>query len=536
MTARQRWTLLATIIGSGAVFLDVTIVNVALPRIGRDLPTSILGVLEGQTYVVSGYLAVLAALLILSGALSDHYGRRRIFSIGLASFAVTSALCGLAPTMEWLVVFRLLQGAAGALLVPGSLAIISGTFEGAERGRAFGLWAAATSALVLVGPPIGGILVDTIGWRVAFLVNVPVLAFSLWVTRAHVLESAELDTTKRFDRLGSLVAALAVGGLSLGLIRGQQSEWQDSLAWGALVVGAVALVAFPVLMATRKDPLVPLDLFRSRAFATINLATFFIYGALYAALSYQGLVLQGVLGYSALAAGAIGLPVGICLTAFSTRVGAIAGRVGARRFLVAGPLVMATGLLWFARLPVDSAAWPAAVADPASLVPPISTFVDVLPATLLFGIGISLVVAPLTATLMGSVPGRVAGLGSAINNAISRVGQPLLGSIIFIVVSATFYATLSGLDPTLDTGAAAVRQAFPPLNPPAAGATAAQIAAANKASIGSFHQSMLVGAGLLLIAAAVNWVGLRPSSMPAAGASADDPDGTTPAMDGAGAA
>lgn len=518
MTPRQRWTLIATIIGSGAVFLDGTIVNVALPSIGRELPATSVGVLEGQTYIVSGYLAVLAALLILAGALSDHYGRRRIYAIGLASFAVTSTLCGIAPTMEWLIVFRLLQGAAGAMLVPGSLALISGAFEGPERGRAFGIWAAATSALTLLGPLVGGLLVDTVGWRFAFLLNVPVLAFALWATLRHVRESTDLDRSRHFDWLGSLVAALAVGGLCIGLIRGQEYEWQDPLAWAALAVGIVSLIAFPILMATRPHPLVPLDLFRSRPFATINLATFFIYGALYVTLSYQSLVLQGILGYTALAAGAVGLPMGICLTLFSTRVGTVAGRIGARRFLVTGPLVMALGLLWYTRLPVDSTPWLLSVDDPSTFIPPLDTLIDVIPAILAVGIGISLVVAPLTTTLMGSVPGRFAGLGSAINNAISRVGQPLLGALIFIVVTTTFYATLSTLTLDLDTSSAAVRSAFPPLNPPAAGATSVQIAAANEASITAFHQAMFVAAGLLLTGSVVVWYGLRERTPRPAGA------------------
>jgi len=509
MTPRQHWTLVATIIGSGAVFLDGTIVNVALPRIGRELPAQAVGVLEGQTYIVSGYLAVLAALLILAGALSDHYGRRRVYAIGLGSFAVTSALCGLAPTMEWLILFRLLQGAAGAMLVPGSLALISGCFEGAERGRAFGIWAASTSALTLLGPLVGGLLVDTIGWRFAFLANVPILGFALWVTIVHVAESTDLEPSKDFDWLGSLVAALAVGGLSIGLIRGQEKEWQDAAAWIALGIGIVALIAFPILMARRPHPLVPLDLFKSRPFATVNLATFFIYGALYVTLSYQGLVFQGVLGYTALAAGAVGLPMGLCLTMFSTRVGTVAGRIGARRFLVTGPVIMALGVLWYTRLPVDSQPWLASVDDPRSLIPPLDTIIDVIPGILLFGIGISLVVAPLTTTLMGSVPGHSAGLGSAINNAISRVGQPLLGALIFIVVTTTFYATLATVTPTLDTSSAQVRTDFPPLNPPAAGATADQVAAANEASIAAFHQAMFAAAGLLLIGAVVVWVGLR---------------------------
>jgi EmrB/QacA subfamily drug resistance transporter len=510
MTPRQRWTLVATVIGSGSVFLDGTIVNVALPRIGRELPSSVFGVLEGQTYVVSGYLAVLAALLILAGALSDHYGRRRVYAIGLASFAVTSALCGLAPTLEWLVMFRLLQGAAGALLVPGSLSIITQTFDsGSERGRAFGIWAAATSGLVLLGPLVGGLLVDTIGWRVAFLVNVPVLAFALWVVFRHVSESRDRGTSGRFDWLGSAVAAVAVGGLSFGLVRGGEHDWQDPIAWASIVVGAVALIAFPILMATRPDPLVPLSLFRSRAFVTINLATFFIYGALYVAMSYQGILLQNVLGYSALGAGAVGLPVGICLTLLSTRVGTLAGRMGARPFLVTGPILMGLGLLWFARLPVDSDPWLASVTDLGTLIPPPDVLIDVLPSALLFGLGISCIVAPLTNTLMSSIPERFSGLGSAINNAVARVGQPLLGAVIFVAISATFYSSLAALIPGLDIRDPEVRAAFSPLNPPDGDATEPQIEAARIASVEAFHQAMLVGAVLLAMGAAISWYGLR---------------------------
>jgi predicted MFS family arabinose efflux permease len=356
---------------------------------------------------------------------------------------------------------------------------------------------------------VGGLLVDTIGWRVAFLVNVPVLAFALWVALRHVEESRDTGAARRFDWLGSIVAAIAVGGLSFGLVRGGAHDWQDMLSWVSIALGALALVAFPILMATRRDPLVPLSLFRSRVFTTINLATFFIYGALYVNLSYQGILLQNVLGYTALAAGAVGIPVGICLTVLSTRIGTVAGRLGPRRFMVGGPLLMATGLLWFTRLPVDSDPWLASVANPVTLVPPPDVFIDILPSILLFGFGIACVVAPLTNTLMGSIPQRYSGLGSAMNNAIARVGQPLLGAVIFVAISATFYANLATLAPGLDAHSAQVRSAFPPLNRPAAGATAEQIAAAARASVEAFHQAMFVGAGLLGIGAAVSWFGLR---------------------------
>jgi EmrB/QacA subfamily drug resistance transporter len=511
MTPRQRWTLVATVIGSGAVFLDGTIVNSALPRIGRELPATLVGVLEGQTYVISGYLAVLAALLILAGALSDRYGRRRIYAIGLAGFAITSGLCGLAPTLEVLIVSRLLQGAAGALMVPGALSIITQTFSETERGRAFGLWTSATSALALVGPLAGGLLVDTIGWRIAFLVNVPILAIAVAITLRYVAESRDLVTRRRFDWLGSIVAALAVGGLSFGVIRGGQNEWQDPVAWIAVGIGAISLVAFPVLMATRPDPLVPLGLFRSRAFTTINVATFFVYGGLYVMLSYLSIVLQGALGYTALAAGAAVLPMGICLITLSTRIGALAGRLGARRFLTVGPALMALGLVWFTRLPATSTAWRASLEQPESLIPPAAVLIDILPAVVLFGVGIACVVAPLTNTLMGSIPARFSGLGSAINNAIARVGQPLLGAVIFLALSTTFYANLATIAPDIDTTSAAVRAAFPPLNPPRPGATPDQIAAAGRASIEAFHLAMGVAAVLIAIGGAISWFGLRPN-------------------------
>ena len=237
MTQRQRWTLAATIIGSGAVFLDSSVVNSALASIGRELPASWVGVLEGQAYVVSGYFATVAAFLILAGALSDYYGRKRVYSLGLVGFMVSSALCGLAPTLEWLVIFRLIQGATGAFLVPGALALITSTFDGAERGRAFGIWAAATAALNIVGPLVGGATVDTIGWRFAFLLNVPLLLFALWITRRHVAESRDTESGGRFDWLGAVVAALAVGGLAFGLIRGQAHAWSDTAAWLSIAIG-----------------------------------------------------------------------------------------------------------------------------------------------------------------------------------------------------------------------------------------------------------------------------------------------------------
>jgi EmrB/QacA subfamily drug resistance transporter len=509
MTRTQRWTLLAAIVGSSIVFLDGTVVNIALRRIGEDLDATLVSTLEGQAYIASGYLAVLAALLILAGALADFYGRRRIFIIGLAGFGATSVLCGIAPNLELLAIARLLQGAAGALLVPGSLSIITAAFEGAARARAFGIWAAATSGLAVLGPPLGGFLVQAVSWRAAFLINVPLVAIALWAAVRHMPESRDEQASGRFDWLGALVAALAIGGLAFGAIRGGDRQWQDPIAWVALGVGVVALVAFPILMARRRDPLVPLSLFASRAFATINLSTLLIYGALYGISWFQNLFLQGTLGYTELAAAIIGLPVGILLTALSSRVGAVAGRIGARPFLVVGPLVMAAGLLWIARIPASSTGWDARFDTTGSLVPPVDVLVDVLPSVVLFGIGISLIVAPLTSTLMSSVPVRNAGIGSAINNAVSRVGQPLLSAVVFIVVSGAFYATLADRVPGTDPTSPELRAQVQPLNPPAPDTPPAIRDAARVASTDAFRLAAGVCAVLLVAGAAVNWVGLR---------------------------
>ena len=520
MTRAQRWTLLAAIVASGIVFLDSTVVNLALKRIGQELPTTTsLGILEAQAYIGSGYLAVLAALLIVAGALADRYGRRRIFIIGLAAFGVVSILCGLAPTLEILIVARLLQGAAGALLVPGSLSIITAAFEGAARARAFGLWAASTSALTLLGPILGGLLVDNVSWRVAFLINVPLVGVALWSAIRHVNESRDPDSAGHFDWLGSIVGAGAVGGLAFGAIRGQQSQWTDGIAWFALAVGAVGLVLFPILMAVRPRPLVPLSLFRNREFATINLATFLIYGALYVSFTYTALLYQGTLGYSATGAAIIGLPSGILLATLSARVGGLTARFGSRIFLIIGPLIVAAGQLWLARIPATSTPWLAELGRPASLVPPVDALIDVLPSVISFGAGMAMVVAPLTNTLMGSVPARNTGLGSAINNALSRVGQPLLGAVIFVAITASFYSALAAHVPGLDPADPAVRSAIVPLNPPKAGTPPDEVAAARVASVDAFHLSALVSAGLMIAGAATSAVGLRPATGRAPGSS-----------------
>jgi MFS family permease len=518
MSSVQRWTMVAVILGSGIVFLDTSVVNLALPRIADELPSPILhfAALEAQSYVANGYFLTLSALLILAGALTDFYGRKRMFGIGLAGFLATSILCGLAPNMELLILFRILQGAAGAFVVPGSLAIITSTFEGEQQGRAFGLWAGASAATTILGPFIGGVLVNSISWRAAFFINVPFLILAYWSTRRHVPETRDEEASGQFDWLGSVVVAVAVGGLAFGTIRGQQTNWEGVEAFVALALGAVATVVFPFMMVKREHPLVPPSLFRSRNFTVTNISTFVIYGALYVFLTFQSLFLVGTLRYNEPAAGIAGLPATLFLVLFSTRFGKLAARYGPRFFMAAGPAVMALGLLYLVRFPADSTCWALGTGgvDPntgcaRSILPPGDYFVDLLPSLLIFGSGLMMMVAPLTTALMTSVPKHNSGVASAINNAISRVGSPLVTALIFVAVVSSFYGAIQDSVPGVDTSSPAFRQEVAPLNPPEEGADPEVTAAARVASTDSFHLAVLVAAGLMVVGAAVNGFGIR---------------------------
>lgn len=505
----KRLTLLAVTLASGTVFLDTTIVTVALPKIGEELPAAFAEVLEGQSYVYYAYLLTLSALLIPAGAVTDTYGRKRVFALGLVAFGVTSALCGLATNMEMLVLMRALQGAAGAFLVPGSLALITATFHGEERGRAFGIWAAASGATTVIGPIIGAGLIHYFSWRAAFFINVPLLAIAIFATARGVEESKSNETVGSFDFIGAVTVAVALGGLTFGTIRGQAQEWKDPAAFAALGLGAAASVAFPVMMKKARSPLVPPALFRSRNFTVVNLTTFLIYGALYLRVQYLALFAIGVLGYNEIGFAVAVLPAPLLLALFSSRFGSLAARLGPRRFMVLGPLLMAAATAWYVRFPRNSEPWRADAATPASFVPPGDYFTDLLPAELLFGVGLAVMVAPLTTALMQSVPQVHAGLASAINNSISRIGPQLLGAAIFIVVTATFYGALEQGLPAGRYEPAAVREAVSPLNAPPRDVdpTIAQVAVG--ASGNAFRASMLWAAALFVAGAAVNAVGIR---------------------------
>lgn len=507
--SRRFWILVAVVLGSAIVFLDSTIVNVALPQIARDLDSSIFTDLEGQAYVYYSYLLTLSSLLILAGALSDYYGHRRMFVIGLAGFGVTSVLCGLAPTMEFLIGARILQGATGALLVPGSLAIISASFKNEEQGRAFGIWAGASAATAIFGPAIGGFMVGTISWRAAFLMNIPLVAIALWAAVKHVPESRDESASSHFDWLGATVVALAIGGLTFGAIRGQAQEWETPTAFISLAIGTAALIAFPLLMARAKHPLVPLEMFKNRNFSVTNVSTMLIYGALYVNGQYFALFAIGTLRYNELAFGLAGIPGTIFLALFSSRFGGLAVRYGPRVFMTVGPIVMGLGLLWLARIPGTSEPWRVESSDTASWIPPGDYLVDVLPGFVVFGIGIMIMVAPLTTALMRSVPGHRTGLASAINNALSRVGPQLAGALLFIAISSSFYASLAETLPATTVESPRFREQVSPLNRPDESVGPDVAAKVADASAGAFHLAMIVSAGLCFAGAAINGLGIK---------------------------
>ncbi len=506
------WVLLVASLATGVVFLDSTVVNLALPAIGRDLPRISVSVLEGQAFIYVGYLLSLSSLLILAGAITDRFGRRRILGLGLSGFGVTSLLCGLAPSMETLIGLRILQGAAGAFLVPASLALISAGFKREARGRAIGIWTAAGTATTLLGPVVGGLLVDLVSWRAIFLINVPLVAIAGGALLARVPESHDQTSVAGFDWLGAAVTALGTGGLVFGVIRGQQSQWHDPVAVAGLVLGLAAASSFIPLMAVRPHPLVPLHLFRSRVFAATNASTLLIYGGLYTYLYTIQLFLQGTLGYTASAAAVVGLPAGIMLVFGSARMGAWAGRLGPRWFMTLGPLVMALGMLMLLNTNPGTEAWRLQPGNPSSLRPPLTTWTQVVPGLLMLGAGATIMVAPLTTALMASVPVANSGLASAINNAISRIGPQFAQAAIFVGMTSVFFGSLAG---RLGAPAAAeLRHQLSPLTVPP-GLDPTLHGAVRAASIDAFHLAaimcaLLFGAGALVNAVFIPSGPVRP--------------------------
>jgi EmrB/QacA subfamily drug resistance transporter len=401
-----RWVIAATVLGSGVVSLDATVVNVALPRLAEDLDADF----AGLQWVITGYTLTLAALILLGGALGDRYGRRRVFCIGLAWFALASALCAAAPNVTTLVAARALQGVGGALLTPGSLAIISATFHPDDRGRAIGAWSGLGGVTTAIGPFVGGWLVSA-SWRWIFLLNLPLAAAVFAITLRHVPESRDPESTSSPDISGALLCVAGLGAVTWGLIDQQ---------WSAVGVGLLAFIAFLLVEARSRHPMMPLSIFGNTTFRAINLLTFVIYGALAMMIFLLALVLQSGLGYSPLAAGAALFPVTVLMLVFSAPSGALAQRRGPRLPLTVGPVTIAVGLWLFQRV------------EPGA-----SYLTGVLPEVLIFGAGLALTVAPLTTAVLAAAEERHAGLASGVNNAVARVAG---------LVAVAAVPLLTGLD------------------------------------------------------------------------------------------
>ncbi|ORL37088.1 MFS transporter [Prescottella equi] len=392
---RGRWVVAATVLGSSLAMLDGTVVNVALPRIGEDLGAEV----AGLQWVLSGYTLTLASLILFGGALGDRVGRRRVFVWGTVWFAGASALCALAPNVTILVAARLLQGVGAALLTPGSLAIISASFDEEDQGAAIGLWSGLGGVAAAVGPLLGGWLVEVAGWRSVFLINLPLAVAVVWVSARHVPETRDPHPPERLDVLGSALAALALGALTYGLI--ERAVW-------AVIAGLVLMAAFVVVERRSRYALVPGSLFASRVFVAANLVTLAVYAALGGVFFLLLLQLQIVSGYSPLAAGVASLPITILMLLLSSRAGRWAQIHGPRIPMTVGPLLGAGGLLLMLRI------------GPGASYP-----TQVLPAVLVFGLGLSALVAPLTAAVLGSVSSDQAGIASGVNNAVARTSQLL---------------------------------------------------------------------------------------------------------------
>jgi EmrB/QacA subfamily drug resistance transporter len=408
-TARGRWVLTATVLGSAMAQLDATVVGIAQPAIGRDFHATI----AGLQWVSAGYLLTVAGLILLAGALCDRFGRRLVFTIGVAWFAVASLICAVAPNIGLLIAARMLQGVGGALLTPGSLAILQASFAKEERGRVIGAWSGLGGVATALGPFVGGFLITAVSWRLIFLINAPIACAILFISVRHVPESRDPEATGHIDIAGSALTVAALVGISYGLIQGSSGHWTSPSVIGALLIGVVALLTFIVVELRVRAPIVPLDIFKSRQFSATNGVTLLIYGMLGGMFFLLPIELQQVSHYSPTEAGASLLPITFMLFALSSRSGALSARIGPRLQMSVGPIVVAVGLALFSRIDASG-----------------SYLLEVLPAVLLFGFGMAITVAPLTATAMSSAPSHRSGLASAVNNAVARTGSLLAVALL----------------------------------------------------------------------------------------------------------
>ncbi len=427
-TPSGKAVIAAAALGSGIAFLDGTVVNVALKTIGEDLDAS----LAELQWITNGYLLSLSSLILLGGSLGDRFGRRRVFVIGVVWFAAASLLCGLAPNPEVLIAARILQGVGGALLTPGSLAMIQGAFAKEDRAPAIGAWSGLTSVAGAVGPFVGGGLVQFADWRLIFLINPPLAALTVFIAVKYVPETRDPHASSHFDVAGALLACLALGGTTYALI-----EWGGTLAWGAVVVGVLAAVGFVRGRGRASASRCWCSsIFRDLTFSASNVMTLLVYGALSAMSFFVTLELQTVSGYGALAAGAAFVPMTVIMLTLGARAGRLGMRIGPRIPMTVGPLVMAGGVLLMLRIDSD-----------------VDYLLDVLPAMVLFGAGLTVLIAPLTATVLAAAPEEHAGVASGVNNAVARAAGLLAVAALPVAVglSGEQYADPAAFDDAFRT-------------------------------------------------------------------------------------
>ena len=420
MTKSQRLVLVVSILASFVAFLDSSVINVALPAITQDLG----GGLAIQQWVVDSYLITLGALILIAGSLSDLFGRKKILSAGLVGFAITSILCAIAPTSAFLIVSRALQGIAGALLVPSSLAMIISAFSGKAQGKAIGTWTAWTGIAFIIGPLLGGVLVDSSSWRLIFAINIIPVAITLWFIRSLNI-SQEIVKGSKIDTRGAVLCTIGLGGPVYALIEQSHYGWASPLIYLPLIIGILALIMFIRHEAKVPQPMLPLELFKIRNFWVGNLATVAIYAGLSVAIFLIAVFVQQVGNYSALEAGLALVPVTIIMFVLSPKFGALSGKYGPRLFMGLGPIVIGLGFL--ALLRVDES---------------VNYVSQILPAIIIIGLGLSTTVAPLTSAVLGSIDSKNAGIGSAVNNAVSRIAGLIAIAFLGVIIGPT--VTLSG--------------------------------------------------------------------------------------------
>jgi EmrB/QacA subfamily drug resistance transporter len=507
------WVLAATIIGSAMAFIDGTVVNVALPQMQQRLGAT---AVDAQ-WIVEAYALFLAALILVGGSLGDHYGRRRIFLLGVGIFTVASVACALALTPQQLIAARAVQGVGGALLVPGSLAIIGASFREEDRGKAIGTWSGFSGITTAIGPVVGGYLVDNVSWRAAFLLNVPLATAVLLIALRYVPESRDPDS-RRLDVPGAVLATVGLGGIVYGLINSSLAGFGSAAVILSLFLGTLALVAFVAREQRTQDPMLPLTLFRSRNFSGANLLTLLLYAALGGALYFLPFALIQVHGYSATAAGSAFLPFVIITFLMSRWAGGLVTRYGARLPLIIGPVIAATGFILFAIPGTEGSYW--------------TTF---FPAIVVLGFGMSFVIAPLTTTALNSVEGRHSGLASGVNNAVSRTASliaiPVLGIFVFVVFSASLDAQVATLDLSqgahqqleaqkVNLGAAQVPEGL-------GDETAAVQRAIRESFVAGFRVAMFVAVGLALASAVAAGIMIEGKGQPVRSEEASRPEGKT---------